>query len=246
MVMKLALLLAIWMIGLLAACAPGAATSDAVMNQKSTEAGMETKLPDSAEMMEKSATPEMMKDQTAADEAMTEKTNAPMMATETPQASTMEEKAGMMAPAWFSASLLDAKSGETFKIEDFKGKVVLVEPFAQWCSTCLRQQKEVIRLHELLGMPDDLISVSLGIDTNEDAAMLASYMDKHGFDWRFTIASPDTAREIGSLYGQQFLNPPSAPMLIIDRQGEAHPLPFGVKSAEDLQEALKPFLSEGM
>jgi hypothetical protein len=31
-------------------------------------------------------------------------------------------------------------------------------------------------------------------------------------------------------------------MLIIDRDGEAHPLPFGIKSAADLQAALEPFL----
>ena len=56
----------------------------------------------------------------------------------------------------------------------------------------------------------------------------------------------DVARENGNLYGQQFLNPPSAPMFIIDRHGEVHPLPFGVKSAADLQKALEPFLNEAM
>jgi hypothetical protein len=32
-------------------------------------------------------------------------------------------------------------------------------------------------------------------------------------------------------------------MFIIDAQGEVHPLPFGVKSAQELQESLEPFLS---
>jgi hypothetical protein len=54
------------------------------------------------------------------------------------------------------------------------------------------------------------------------------------------------AREIATLYGDQFINPPSAPMLVIDRQGKAHPLPFGVKDAAALQAALEPFLAEGM
>jgi hypothetical protein len=35
-------------------------------------------------------------------------------------------------------------------------------------------------------------------------------------------------------------------MLIIDRHVEAHPLPFGVKSAQNLYDALQPFLAEGM
>jgi hypothetical protein len=54
------------------------------------------------------------------------------------------------------------------------------------------------------------------------------------------------AREIANLYGEQFLNPPSTPMLVIDRHGEAHLLPFGIKSAAELEEALKPFLDESM
>ena len=48
--------------------------------------------------------------------------------------------------------------------------------------------------------------------------------------------------EISALYGAQYLNPPSTPMLIIDKNGEVHTLPFGIKSAEDLQSALIPFL----
>jgi hypothetical protein len=54
------------------------------------------------------------------------------------------------------------------------------------------------------------------------------------------------AREIAALYGDQFLNPPSTPMLIIDRRGQVHPLPFGIKSAADLRQALEPFLNEVM
>ena len=65
-------------------------------------------------------------------------------------------------------------------------------------------------------------------------------------DGKVSGAAPDVAREIGNLYGAQFLNPPSAPMFIIDRHGEVQPLPFGVKSAADLQKALEPFLNDAM
>jgi hypothetical protein len=34
-------------------------------------------------------------------------------------------------------------------------------------------------------------------------------------------------------------------MFIVDRQGEVHPLPFGIKDPKTLQEALTPFLNEG-
>ena len=223
---------------ILAACgaqpagtAPQVKTPDAMM-AKTPETMME-KTPD-AMMAE---TPEaMMTDGTP--QAMMEKTPDTMMA-ETPDAM-------MPTPAWYSAGLTNASTGETFKIQDLKGKVVLVETMAMGCPTCLSQQKEMKALHEQLGQRDDFVSVSVDVDINENLAGLKDYTAKNGFNWLHTVAAPDVAREMGQLYGDQFLNPPSAPMLIIDRHGTAHPLPSGVESAAELQKALEPFLKEGM
>jgi cytochrome oxidase Cu insertion factor (SCO1/SenC/PrrC family) len=194
-------------------------------------------------MMEKATEPAMMGTPTedammTMEPAMTEDT----MMNETPTADTMME-----APAWFGASLKDVRSGEAFTINDLKGKVVLVETMAVWCSTCYQQQSQIKSLYESLGMRDDLAIVSLDIDPNEDEAVLKEYTQKNdGFGWQYAIAGADTAREIGKIYGDQFLNPPSAPILVIDRHGVAHPLPFGVKSAEDLMKVIQPYLDEKM
>ena len=266
----------VWLSGLLvmvvalAACsaaAPQAKAPDAMM-EKTPEAMMEK----SADTMMES-TPEAMMEQTpdammeetphgtmeSTPEAMMEKSADTMMEStpdammeSTPDAmmdksSDMSSDDAMMElPAWFSAALPDAAMGDNFMVQDFKGKVVLVETMAMWCPTCLRQQKEVQALHDLLGQRDDFISVGIDIDLNENLADLKAYTAKNGFDWTYTVATADVAREIGNLYGQQFLNPPSAPMFIIDRHGEVHPLPFGVKSAADLQKALEPFLNDMM
>jgi thiol-disulfide isomerase/thioredoxin len=149
---------------------------------------------------------------------------------------------GMMAPEWYNAVLTDAKTGETFSITDLKGKVVLVETLAMWCSNCFKQQGQVAALHELLGERDDFISLGIDIDPNENAEALKIYTEQNGFDWLYTVAPVEVAREIGQLYGEQYLNPPSTPMLIIDRDGEVHLLPFGIKSAESLLATLEPFL----
>jgi peroxiredoxin len=175
-------------------------------------------------------------------------TTAAETATETPaaEAGAAEEMPADAAagPAWMAAELVNVKTGQSFKIADFQGKVVLVETLAVWCSNCLRQQNEVKALHGALPSRDDLVSVGLGIDLQESGEALKVFTDKHGFDWHYAIATPDVAREIGNLYGAQFLNPPSTPMLVIDKQGQAHPLPFGIKSAEALEQALEPFLSQ--
>jgi len=214
---------------LLSACSPAAEA----MEEKPADAMME-KTPDA--MMEEKPTEAMMEEKPT--EAMMEKTPDAMME-KTPEAM-------MEAPAWFGAALTNVGSGESFTITSFKGKVVLLETLAMWCPSCKRQQIQVKALHEALGMDEDLVSIGLDIDPNENAADLKAYTESNGFDWIYAVAPAEVSREIGALYGDQFLNPPSTPILIIDRHGEAHPMPFGVKSAEDLKEFIDPFLQEGM
>lgn len=184
------------------------------------------------------------------DTMMDEPTEEAMVPHDTPVPDTMDkpvEEAMMETPAWFGASFKDVRSGEVFTINDFKGKVVLVETMAVWCPTCYRQQQEIKALHELLGMREDFVSISLDIDPNEDESTLAAYMQQNNeFDWYYAVTGPDMAREIGNAYGDQFLNPPSAPVLVIDRHGVAHPLPFGLKSAEDLMQMIQPYLDESV
>jgi len=205
----------------LSACAPAAATPAAVMG-KPTEA-----------MMDKPT------------EAMMDKPTDAMMdkGTSTPDA--MGDKM-MASPAFFSTPLVNVRTGENFSINDFKGKVVLVETLAMWCPNCKKQQAQVKALHEALGMNKDLVSIGLDIDPNENASDLKTYTDNNGFDWIYAVAPAEVSREIGNLYGDQFLNPPSTPILVIDRKGQAHPLPFGIKGADELMKFIEPFLNEGM
>jgi PBP1b-binding outer membrane lipoprotein LpoB len=222
---------------LLAACATATqAPQDAMMDKPAEEAMMDK--PTEGAMMDK-PTEEAMMDKPAED-AMMDKPAEDAM-TDKPAEDVMME-----TPPWFSASLTNAASGERFTIQDLKGKVVLVETLAMWCSNCRKQQEQVKALHALLGERDDFVSLGLDIDPNENTADLKTYIEKNGFDWTYAVAPAEVGRELGQTYGEQFLNPPSTPMLIIDRHGVAHPLPFGIKSAEALLEALQPFLEEGM
>ena len=175
-----------------------------------------------------------------------------MMDEETPTADAMMDEemptadAMMESPAWYSTSLTDVTTGESFKINDIKGKVVLVETMAIWCSNCKKQQVQLNILHDLLGERDDFVSIGLDIDMNENAADLKKYVESNGFNWLYAVATTEVIQDISRNYGDQFLNPPSTPMLVIDRHGEAHPLPFGIKSAEELQKFIQPFLDGTM
>jgi hypothetical protein len=150
------------------------------------------------------------------------------------------------SPAFLAVPLVDVTSGLQFAIQDLKGKVLLVENLAMWCSKCFQQQNEVKALHELLGVRDDFVSLGLDIDPNENADDLKEFVAQNGFAWQYAVSPAEVSREIGQLYGEQFLNPTATPMFIIDRHGQVHPLPFGIKRAADLQAALQPFLDEEM
>ena len=147
-------------------------------------------------------------------------------------------------PEWFAMELTDAQTGETFTMNDYAGKVVLLGTMAMWCPNCVVQANEVRNLHEELGNPDDLISVSLDVDINEDSASLKEYAYGYGFDWHFAVAPLEVARALGNLYTAQYLNPPLDPMLIIDRDGNVHHLEYGIKDAETLQKAVEPYLTK--
>ena len=233
--MGIFLVLTVLVVGLAACASPMSSEADSSMSAEE----MMTSTP-ADDMMAESSGDEMMAD--SAEESM------PMHATTTPDEmmAGSEMSADMASPGWFAASLTNVNTGEAFNINDLRGKVVLVETMAQWCTNCLKQQGQVKELHSLLGENTDLVSIALDIDPNEDEPTLKEYTARNGFDWVYAVAPAEVSREIGNLYGAQFLNPPSTPILIVDRSGEAHPLPFGIKSAEDLKQAIEPFLNEGM
>lgn len=168
-----------------------------------------------------------------------------------PQVSAVGTQEPVVAPAtptvtpdWFNMELTDVQTGEIFTMNDYAGKVVVLETMAMWCPSCIVQANEVRNLHELLGNPADLISVSLDVDINEDEASLKEYALFYGFDWHFSVAPLLVARALGNLYTAQYLNPPLNPMLIIDRDGNVHHLEYGIKDAETLQKAVEPYLTQ--
>jgi len=239
---------------ILTACAPAVATPEAVMEETTDEMmddstddmmddSSDDMMDDSSDDMMDDSTDDMMDDST---DDMMDDSSDDMMDDSTDDMMDDSSDDMMEETAWFGTTFTNVSTGEKFTINDFKGKVVLVENLAMWCSNCKKQQEQVKLLHELLGMNEDLVSIGLDIDTNENAADLKTYVANNGFDWIYTVASEEVTREIANLYGAQFLNPPSTPILIIDRKGETHPLPFGIKSAEELKDFIEPFLSENM
>lgn len=149
----------------------------------------------------------------------------------TSQPSTSSEPTVILDQAWATGELIDVATGEPFRIADHAGKVIIVETMAIWCKNCLQQQNDVQAA--LARLPADrVVFIVLDIDPNEDASSLAAYRDQHGFEGRYAVASTDVARALSAEFGDQFLNPPSTPMLLIGTDGSVTRTDFGHKSPD--------------
>jgi hypothetical protein len=90
----------------------------------------------------------------------------------------------------------------------------------------------VKRAHETASF----LSVSLDVDLSETPADLAAYADREGFDWRFAMADAGLYRLLQERFGTAATNPPSTPLIVIQRDGTVRALEFGrgTRSVEQL------------
>lgn len=159
--------------------------------------------------------------------ACTTQTNDGLTDTQTqPVENTVESSTN----AWFDIPLEDVY-GNTIDIRT-AGKPILIESFAIWCPTCLKQQKEVDAAHEALG--DSFISIALDTDPNEDENAVRAYAEKHGLDLSYVVSPRALTQALIVDFGIIAVQAPLAPMIFICGE-EATFLRTGVKKSAELQ-----------
>lgn len=138
---------------------------------------------------------------------------------------------------WATAELVDVTSGETFRIADLAGRPIIVETMAIWCTSCLVQQETAYEV--LAGVaPGAVHFILIDVDPSETAAALAAYRERNGFTGRYVVATTDLARALVAEFGDQVLNPPATPMIVVGTDGTVTLTPFGKKSEDDLRTLL--------
>ena len=151
-----------------------------------------------------------------------------------PDASTpASPRAVTLDQPWATAPLTDVATGEPFRIADHAGKVVIIETMAIWCTNCRAQQRDVEAALERL--PADRVTyVVLDTEPSETAGGLAEYRERNSFTGRYAIAGRDVARALAAEFGDQVLNPPLTPMIIIGTDGRVTFTEFGNKSPDEV------------
>jgi len=137
------------------------------------------------------------------------------------------------AAAWALETLTDVRAGSSLRLVDVRGRIVFVEGMATWCPPCLDQQREAQAALAQLD-PADVLYLSVDVDPREQAPTLAGYAERHGFGWQFVVATPAFLRVLAGQFGVTVLNPPSTPILVIDRSGHATLTEVGIKKADRL------------
>jgi len=133
--------------------------------------------------------------------------------------------------SWMDIELTDIATGETFKISDFKGQPILLESFAVWCPTCLRQQQEI---KKMIGGTDIAVHISLDTDPNEDGGTVRDFITKNGFDWYYAVSPIELTNALRAEFGLNVISAPTAPMVLICEDQSTRFLRSGVKSASYL------------
>lgn len=141
--------------------------------------------------------------------------------------------AAILDQDWASAPLVDVSTGQTFRIADHAGKVIILETMAIWCSSCRVQQRDIVSALQELDR-DRVVYVVLDVDPNEDAASLARYRTVNGFEGSYAVAETAVARALAAEFGDQVLNPPSTPVVLIGADGRVTLTPFGHKSRDEI------------
>ncbi|OVE74910.1 hypothetical protein BVX95_00840 [archaeon D22] len=137
---------------------------------------------------------------------------------------------------WKDYELKDVRSGEFYKVNDFRGKPVLVESFAVWCPTCTRQQKILKEFHEEVG--DSVVSIALDTDPNEDESKVLEHIESNGFDWYYSVSPIQLTQDLIDMYGFRIVNAPSVPMILVCEDGSERLLDTGIKTIEELKEEI--------
>ena len=88
------------------------------------------------------------------------------------------QAAGSEAPPF----TLTSTDGTNFSLSDYRGKVVVLDLMATWCSVCNYEMKELSQLGQEYS---DVVIMTISVDPTESEETLVDFKEKHNADWLF-------------------------------------------------------------
>src|SRR6516165_5629737 len=102
------------------------------------------------------------------------------------------------------------RQGESSKLTDYRGKVVVLNFWATWCPPCVEETPGLIQLQRRIASRNGVV---LGVSVDEDEAAYRKFLQDHGINYP---TSRDPSKKSALDYGT-VMYPET---YIIDRQGK--------------------------
>ncbi|TWT99579.1 Thiol-disulfide oxidoreductase ResA [Botrimarina colliarenosi] len=122
-------------------------------------------------------------------------------------------------------------SGEADALEDFRGKVVLVDFWGTWCGPCIQLLPEIRRLHDEYA---DRGLVVIGVHSTKDADKAEEYVESNRLNWPIAVDKDEQTEKAFAVR-----NWPTC--FLIDRQGKMR---VAAIYKGDLEAAIQTLLAE--
>lgn len=106
-----------------------------------------------------------------------------------PQRGTLIGRSAVGNPAPAIAGL--TLNGDVFDLDDHRGRWVVVNFFASWCTGCILEHPELVAFSERHAAAGDAVVVTVAFDDDPDA--VRSFFERAGGDW------PVLAGDVGSV-----------------------------------------------
>ena len=119
--------------------------------------------------------------------------------------------------------------GNTLRLNDLRGKVVLLNFFATWCAPCIQETPDFVRLHGKFKAQGFEI-VGIGMDM-EGAAALAPFVKRFAIPYPILVGTRKVVVDYGEIKGV-----PTS--FFIDRQGYIVDSFIGVRPAHMLEKTI--------
>lgn len=127
-------------------------------------------------------------------------------------------------------------SGETYHLQELRGKVVVVNFWSSWCESCKPEAKDLEQAWRDYRSRGDVIF--LGVDYVDTEPEAKEYIDQFGITYP---NGPDRRTDISQAF--RIRGVPET--YIIDRNGEIYHRQIGpFRSLEDIKSTLDPLLEE--
>jgi peroxiredoxin len=132
----------------------------------------------------------------------------------------------------FSAELVN---GETFRLSDQKGKVVLMNIWATWCAPCHDETPDFVDLYNSY-KDEGLVVLGVSID-EQGRSVVEPFMEKYDVNYPMIIDDGSVMDKYGPTMGI-----PTS--YVIDREGNLRYFAVGALTQKELEPKLQRLLSE--